>query len=89
MQFRALPRKLGIVTRIFPSPSNMGATGVVSLLSLEDVRDRLRKNEGFLFFVSTDSFFSGSTSVQVFPLWNRGIVRREGQILFDFATSIS
>jgi hypothetical protein len=67
---RYVPRKLGIVTRIFPFPSTTGATGVVSLLLLEDdVVDRLRKNDNgfFLFFGSTGVFFSGSTSIQILP----------------------
>lgn len=81
-----VPRKLGIVTRIFPSPSNTGATGDVSLLSEED-GDRLRKKDMgfFLFFWAAGAFLSGRTSVHFLPSWNRGIVCRDDWI-FGFAS---
>lgn len=66
-----------MVTRIFPSPSKTGETGFVSFLLVDDVEDRLRKKlkRVFFFFGSSGAFFSGRTSVQVLPLWNRGIAR--------------
>ena len=59
-----LPRKVGIVTRIFPLPSSTGGTGVLSNL-VEDKDDRLRKNDKGVFFFFGSTGFSVRTSVQV------------------------
>ena len=64
-----VPRKLGMVTRMLPFPSIIGATGVLSLLFVDE-DECLRKNDNgfFLFWGSTGAFFSGGISCQLSPL---------------------